>query len=197
MACSVCGKWSPFQTVCAECRARQRANGFMQSVTKSSLFSRSETKINTRIVINGREVAAGSGDAASLLTPEMLQTMATQAGIPVEQLQSMLAHGNVDVTQLQSLGAPNVTVPQNTEPVVTPHVMVECPKCHHRVKQSAHCMYCGAELPVQQQHTSQREEAKVDDVDRKFLQSDVRPDEQKEEEEQPLHDTFSDRLREL
>lgn len=180
MACKVCGKSTFFGSLCSSCRERQ-------SASHTSFFSRKEVRVSTRIIINGKEVTAG-GDAASLVPAEMLEKIAAQLGLPLEQVKAMLAQGDVNLIQ-QSNGQ-NIAQGLMNAGTLAALPVVECQKCHHKVKHTARCLYCGEELP-----TLETQSAKIEDVDQKFLNTDVT--QEKEEEQQPLRDTFTDRLKGL
>ena len=81
----------------------------------------------------------------------------------------------------------------------------KCPECGRTVPdRNGWCMYCGAELIRQQTTTEARTQATADEVDRKFLEEDVRPAEPVREEEQVREQeregprqTYKDRLSDL
>lgn len=137
-------------------------------------------------------------DSQGLLGEEVLSEIASQIGMSVPELQQLIASGQVINTsqlseaQLQALKQTGQTPSSQT--VIRPAVMTECPKCKRKTPEIHHtCIYCGELLapPLGAKPA-------VNEVDKKFLASDVQAEsEAKNQETQPLHDTFQDRLKDL
>lgn len=133
------------------------------------------------IKVNGVEQKI---DASGGLNEELIRQVASQAGVSLDHIMDLLQSSGA-LTSLQQTGQSNQAHESRT---IT---MTECTKCHRKVPQAAKCLYCGQALP---QTVAVKEIA--NEVDKKFLETDVVEGNQNKEKQQ-IRDTFEDRLKNL
>lgn len=158
----------------------------------------------TKISMDGKDVSADALDEG------VLQQISQQSGLSIQEVRQMilggegasamrdfehLVHGDRVVTEGQiqeQIHDQNVTS--------GPIRRVECTGCHRTVvARKSFCMYCGEVLPEEQQMPHRNTSAKTDrqsnDVDAKFLKTDIGQTDRREDDED--RDSYVQRLRRM
>ncbi|HET9285262.1 MAG TPA: hypothetical protein VFR24_25195 [Candidatus Angelobacter sp.] len=188
MSCSRCGRFTLFRNLCWTCAknssGQQIFSGFHTSRHVKWQWQARILKVN----VNGRE---STFDAAAGLGEEVLQELAGHLGIPVTNLQQLLHTGHEQQSLNSTISTESAAASVKQSPQATKKiVMIDCPKCHHRIAKAAWCLYCGQELSE-----TTCEQSKTNEVDRAFLTDKVKSE--NKAQPQLLHDTFSDRLKDI
>lgn len=197
MSCSRCGKFTLFRDLCWACEKTSSGSRIFSRFGSKQIKWQWQAKI-LRVNINGTERTV---DATAGLGENVIQELAGHLGMEIPELQALLHLGHVNQSAAlnfaQSQGNPdlaNVAAQKQQAPVVRKRpVMINCPKCNHRIAETAWCLYCGHELvpaaTVQQP---------VNEVDREFLENDVKAKNKAAGAvKQPLRDSFGDRLKDM
>jgi hypothetical protein len=171
------------------------------------LFTESESSSNTKIwkkttvvhiTLNGKSQAINP----SSLTKEVLQQLSANSKTFPKEILDQIDIENKEVADLirQALNdngqmdMNTVSQPNTSQqrPVIRkgPLKMVSCPKCKHEIAEAEWCWYCGHVFETTKETTQQ-----VNEVDEKFLNKEVKPDqESKQQKEQKIQDSFKDRM---
>jgi hypothetical protein len=138
--------------------------------------------------VNGRE---STFDAAAGLGEDVLQELASHLGVPIADLQHLLHSGQEHQSFNSTISPVSADASTKQSPQANRKmVMIDCPKCHHRIAKAAWCLYCGQELA-----DTTCEQTETNEVDRAFLSDKVKSE--NKAQPQLLHDTFNDRLKDI
>lgn len=221
--CRRCGKRTWGRELCSDCAlllelegkasGARRSDSVTREVRRTFIHRSSSTNIN--IVVNGKPVSVSAEEGA---TPELLQRLSTELDLPEEQLQSLLgrAFQQLGETSLgdevhagegeaslhgEGLGEDETGADVHLAAPLGargPLHKVTCPGCQRTVPdRNGWCMYCGAELVQEPAAAATNVPEQAADVDRAFLEEDVRPSEPAQEERDKLRETYRNRLSDL
>lgn len=194
MACSRCGKFTLFRDLCSSCERTASGSRVVARFGSSRQIKWQWKAKILKVSINGAERTL---DATSGLGEEVMQELASHLGMEIPELQNLLHLGHVNQTSggtVTRSQAGQTPVRDQQASIVNKRVtLIECPKCHHKIAESAWCLYCGNEIVPA---TAVRQP--VNEVDREFLENDVKAENKNTSAaKQPLRDSFSDRLKDM
>jgi ribosomal protein S27E len=151
-----------------------------------------------KVNINGAERTL---DATAGLGEDVIHELAGHLGMEIQDLQSLLHLGHMNQSEVVNVSPTqgnhdlaNVAAHrQQMQGVRKRIVMINCPKCGHRIAEAAWCLYCGHELA-----SAAGVEQSINEVDREFLENDIKLKNKTEGAvKQSLRDTFGDRLKDM